>query len=350
MKTLLFLSLLFLSAVPQVSFAWGERGHHTVCQVAAQLVSDRDLEAFLRARMHVLGHVCNVPDIHWKNVGPIAKPGDAAHFLDPENLGYTIDTVPTDLQKIIHDKQGKYSDVLKRNIDVAEDLGSNWWRFDQFYRLALTDAKSAKAVEKTAQGESKEKFTDAVYGMLTNMGLMGHFMGDAAQPYHNTSDYDGWMTGAGGIHSYYESAVINELSPSLDQEVYDGAVLIRAKQKPGAKSAIERVREVSITTFKDIDAIRKRDVVLEPSKMVKNPDGSTTKVKAKRKDAKETAKVFRQLAVREMAAAALALAQSWDQIYNEAGRPDLKQYNSYRYPLAPDFVPLDYFPSATVAK
>ena len=329
--------------IPQISNAWGERGHHTLCEVAAQLVAEPELEAFLKGRMHMMGHLCNIPDIYWRDLGAVAKVGDATHFLDPENLGYTLETVPMDLQQIIKDKQGKYSEVLKRNINIAEDLGSSWWRYDQFYKRAVNEAKTAKSTEATAQAEGKEKYNSAILGMLTNMGIMGHFIGDAAQPYHNTYDYDGWMTGAGGIHSYYETAVVNELSPSLDQEIFDGAVLIRAKQKRGAKTPVEHIRDVAISTFKDFEVIKKRDVVLEPSKIKTNPDGTTTKTKAKRKDAKETAKVFRQLVVRQMAAAALGLAQTWDQIYVDAGKPNLKLYNSYKYPLQPEFVPPDYF-------
>src|SRR5262245_28714833 len=109
MKTILF----FLMLLPQLTFAWGERGHHTVCQVATQLVKDPYLANFLKGRMHSMGHTCNVPDIYWKDLGEVAKIGDATHFLDPENLGYTLETVPTDFKQIIQDKQGKYSEVLK---------------------------------------------------------------------------------------------------------------------------------------------------------------------------------------------------------------------------------------------
>jgi hypothetical protein len=347
MKRIIFALLL----VPSLSFAWGEQGHHTVCEVATRLIKDPELASFMKGKMHMMGHACNVPDIHWRSLGPIAKSGDATHFLNPENLSYTIATVPTDFHQIFSEKQGQYSETLKRNIDVAEDLGSSWWRYDQFDRRAKSDGKLAKNIEAEISNLSKEdvkmkeetvKFNSAIYSMLTNMGLMGHFVGDASQPFHNNTDYDGWNSGHGGIHAFYETKVVNELSLDLADDVYKAAKHLAREQRNIPATAIEKIRAVALATAQDLEKVRSLDRVLESSKFIQNSDGTTTKTSAKRKDASEVAKKFKSIIVKEMALSALALAQTWDQIYTDSGKPNFKYYSSFEYPLAPDFVAPDY--------
>src|SRR4051794_17611826 len=96
----LFVSLLGLVAT-QDAFAWGERGHHTICEVATHLVQNGQLKSFMQSKGHEFGHLCNIPDIYWRDMGPVAKSGDDAHFLNPENLNYTADSLPTDFQAIV---------------------------------------------------------------------------------------------------------------------------------------------------------------------------------------------------------------------------------------------------------
>ncbi len=347
------------------AFAWGERGHHSICEVATRLVTNPDLSDYLRGRLHLMGHACNIPDIYWRDLGPVAKSGDATHFMNPENLGYTIDTVPTDLSQIKKDKEGKYSDLLKRNINVLEDLGSSWWRYDEFYRLAVNEGKMAKTLEADAatpapKGQSttpaKDKYSQAIFRMMTNMGLMGHFVGDASQPFHNTTDYDGWNVQHGGIHAFYETAVVAEIELALPARIYTEAMNIRNGKEglTAGLSPLDTIREVALKTMGDRSQIIKLDPITQPSELKPNPDGTVTKIYAKRKSPAEAVSLFEGLITHEMALSALALAQAWDQIYAESDHPNFRWYNTYAYPLKPDFVAPDYAdnrsPSAVPAK
>jgi hypothetical protein len=49
---------------------------------------------------------------------------------------------------------------------------------------------------------------------------LGHYVGDGHMPLHITNNYDGKMTGQSGIHSRYESKMINQY---VDQIVYKGS-------------------------------------------------------------------------------------------------------------------------------
>ena len=89
---------IFILLNTSLAFGWGERGHHVICEVASRLVKEPALARFLKSKGHQLGHVCNLHDVQWKSLGAIAKSGDAAHFMDPENLNYEISKVPTELR------------------------------------------------------------------------------------------------------------------------------------------------------------------------------------------------------------------------------------------------------------
>lgn len=349
-----FASLLCLTSTK--TFAWGERGHHEICVVATHLVKNTELRKFLTARSHTLGHLCNIPDINWRQIGEKAKAGAATHFIDIDALPMTPENTPLDLNKIIAAYDGHYNKQLEKKINIMNDYGTLWWRYDQFYRLALAAAKKSaedaevlKAIKvKPALAKDTEidrkDFNKHMLQMITNMGLMGHFIGDAAQPYHNTADYDGWHSQHGGIHAYYESDVVNAFSIGFEDKMQKAAKNFQQSKtwkEMKDKTPIEMIKKISMLAYRDLTEIKKLDKVLASSAQVNN-DGMKSKLPAKRKPPTETARVFERLVVKQTAWAATVLAASWDRLYKEVGNFDLTQYRSYDYPLAPEFVPPDY--------
>ncbi len=316
------------------AFAWGERGHHLICEVASRLVQEKGLVSFMNRRGHMMGHVCNLPDVQWKSLGAVAKPGDAAHFMDPENLGYAIGNVPTDFATIV-------KSTGKPAAEVADLLGSLWWRTDQFARRAQSFAATAKAAKFPSGKEEQDDshpYNAAVHGMLVSFGLMGHFVGDASMPYHNTADYDGWGKARGGIHAYYETFSVNAIDLSLVTDVEKAALEQRdGKLFPPEKGTVlERMRELSTLSMKDLPLVEAADEIYTPSK------SGPPKVFAKRPPDENGAKVFRKIIVPQLARSALLLAAFWDDSYRAGGRPALGGYKSYRYPMFTEYVPLDY--------
>ncbi len=329
MRRFALLSLLFFG-FSNVVFGWGERGHHVLCEVATRLVTNPDLAQFLQGRGHQAGHVCNIPDINWRSLPTQTKAGENSHFMDPENLGYAIDTVPVNLGDIATAKN------LSKE-QVAIDLGSLWWRADQFWRRAKTAAEAAKLAPlptSSQQQDNANPYNQAVYNFFTDLYLMGHFAGDASMPYHNTADYDGWAKGRGGIHSFYESASVSALGLDLVDDVFKAAEPMRAQAGPWT-NAVDKIRAVSIKAMAEMATLDSLDVILAPSV-------EATKTYAKRPSAADAAKHFRPLIVEQLARSAALLAEMWDAAYEAGGKPNLKAYRSYRYPLAPDYVPIDY--------
>ncbi|MCE3010976.1 MAG: hypothetical protein LW875_10230 [Proteobacteria bacterium] len=144
-KLKIVLSLVLVGAVlafQSRAWAWGGKGHHTVCQAATALVQEKELKEFLSKRPHIMGHLCNIPDIYWKSLGSEPnKVGNPTHYIDPEILGMTAKDVPLDFTRIVEKFQGSENQFEKgkKVFSVAGEFGSNWWRADQFFRRATAN-------------------------------------------------------------------------------------------------------------------------------------------------------------------------------------------------------------------
>lgn len=332
----------------QNAFAWGARGHHTLCEAAVFLVKDAELKEYLSSRGAMMGHLCNTPDIYWRGLAPEqTKLGNPTHYMDMEILGLSINAIPLDFQKIVADYTGK----KKANKDsvirsVPTDFGSMWWRADQFFRRAV-NLKSEFEIAKIPQGSKEEQdealpFNKAVSTWTESIGVMGHFVGDASQPFHNTDNYDGYEEGHGGIHSYYEERVVSATGPELLQNIVKSA---KAEKKNAAyltlPTTLEKMRALSVLSAADIKEVLKADLLTKKSEM-KSEKGMNIKTPAERADMKKTLPAFEKLVVKHMGRSAVLLAKLWDEAYEGAGKPQLTKYRSFKYPLTPEFVAPDY--------
>ncbi|MBC7466523.1 MAG: hypothetical protein H7256_11075 [Bdellovibrio sp.] len=347
--TSLLLAALSIVSFQQKAFAWGARGHASICEAAVFLVKNQNLKEYLQNKPDMMGHLCNIPDIYWKSLSDDArKYGDPGHFMDVEILGIKVKEVPTDYKHIVETYTGtpnKFKEGAKI-FSVPNELGSNWWRADQFYRRALEDGKKLKTA--TAPSTSKEEqdenfeYNKSFYNMIVNMGLMGHFVGDNGQPFHSTSDYDGYAAGHGGIHAYFEDSSVAYFGPDLVALITNKAKTLNKAPflKPG--SVVEKMRALGEISNSEMKDILKLDPMTKPSS-VKEDKGMKIRTPAERKSAAVGFKKFEKLFVIEMARSAALLAQLWDQAYVEAGEPAIKAYKSYKYPLTPEFVMPDYF-------
>lgn len=365
MKTLSILIIknitiaIFLSlSIHTKTFAWGGRGHHTICDAASFLVQEPGLLEYLRYKPHVMGHLCNIPDIHWKSLGAdISRIGSPAHYVDPEILGLKIKDIPLDYKLLVKkytNTENKFKSGTVRSI--PSEFGSNWWRADQFFRRAIA-VKSTWSKAKLPKGFKEEQndehpYNKSAFEFMVNLGLMGHFVGDNSQPYHTTADYDGYESGHGGIHAYYEENLLGELGSDLQNKVVqEGQRLLKLAQKDAKnpevsflvqKTVLEKMKTHAELSYNDIEKIKNLDPVLEPS-VLKNEKGMKIKTPAKRKPAAEVAQTFEPLIVTHLARASALLATLWDEAYKKVGRPKMSAYKSYKYPIAPDFIEPDYF-------
>jgi hypothetical protein len=316
------------------ALAWGGRGHDTLCEAAVHLVENENLRNFLKNRTHVMGHLCNVPDIYWYSIdAETRKQNSSTHYVDADMLGLATLEIPTDYSEIIKKYSGsKMPSTGKTLVSVPREFGSNWWRADQFFRRAL---------EKNWELES----------FFTNLGLLGHFVGDNGQPFHSTIDFDGYEKGHGGIHAFYESDVVSSYGPELITKVIEKAQTLKKlsknKKNKGtaflrAGSVVEKMRALSDVGLPEIPEILKLDPITKPSSQ-KEERGMSLKTPAERKSPQSVAPKMEKWIVLQMARSAALLAQFWDLAYEKVGQPELIAMKNFNFPLTPAFVVPDYF-------
>lgn len=354
LKPYLCTSLILTSvmATSPSTYAWGGRGHHTICEAAGYLTQEKGLRDYLKSKGHIMGYLCNIPDTHWRDIsGEFSKLGAPTHYVDMEILGVKPEDFPTDLKAIIFKYQGQESPLEKGKIlrSIPSEMGTNWWRADQFYRRAVALGERWKSLEapKGSKEEQNEDldFNKTAWDFILNLGFMGHFVGDNGQPYHSTEDYDGYGKGHGGIHSYYEETMVSAQGPELLTDVIHEAKKLQ-KQKAKVsflknESVIENMKQLAVLSFADIQEVNKVDKVLTPS-VLKEEKGMKIKTPAQRESADIMGPKFKTMITKHLARSAALLAQIWDQAYIKVGRPSLVAHKSYKFPHKPDFVVPDY--------
>lgn len=335
--------------------AWGQRGHDTICQAATFLAQPESLRLFLQNRAPQMGYLCNIPDTYWRSLpGDAAIYGSPSHYLDTELLGLPIDKIPTDYKKIIADFQGKPSPLNKnKNIEsINKEFGSMWWRADQFARLATEAGKKAKS-EVPPQGKKEEQnealpYNQAITEMVNSMGLMGHFVGDASMPFHSSLDHDGYGTGHGGIHAFYENDLVGMIDAKLIGDVVTRAQSLQKSWKPTG-NIIERMRELSKVSHAEIKKILALDKTKKAS-IFSEENGIEIKKPADRELNMKSVAQYRPLILEQMARSAILLSTFWSEAYKNAGEPELKSFKSYSFPHKPNYVNVDYMPMPSEKK
>lgn len=349
MTNKLFMSLVILFGSLS-AWAWGGRGHATICESAVYLVQNKTLKEYLLNKPQMMGHLCNIPDTYWKTLpADIRKHGDAAHYVDPEITGLAVKDIPVSFTVLVDKYTGtdNKEDKNKKILSVPTEFGTNWWRADQFYRWSIEEGHKLKTLSSPQNSKEEQDeelpYNKAFYNMIVYMGLMGHFVGDNSQPFHTTADYDGYNAGHGGIHAYYEDASVAYFGPDLHDRVVKKAKAM--KKTPFLKSGItviEKMKALAEISNSEVKDVLKLDPIILKSTL-NIEKGMSIRTAAKRQSGEIGNKKFDKLIVEQMARSALLLAQLWDDIYTKTGAPEIKSYKSYKYPFTPEFVMPDYY-------
>jgi len=202
MRTLSAFLLLLL--LPLSSAAWGEKGHLMINRAAIDAASSKLPEFMNSAREQIIYNAYE-PD-RWREEGRTSSMNTvqaADHFFDSEYWG-PISTIEPDRYSLMEKVALKKIELIKIGYlpyAIIENYGKLVNAF-RFWRNAKTpqDRESARM--------------NAVYVA----GVLGHYVGDGAQPMHMSIHYNGWLDGAPnpkeytkdrGFHSRYETAYVN---------------------------------------------------------------------------------------------------------------------------------------------
>ena len=309
MRPLVALTVLVASAQ---ALAWGKRGHSIVCETAANLAAENAKTEFLAGHSFDLGFYCNVPDLVWKRPATYQQEKNN-HFMDLEIFERALGEKTKDaysLDRLAFDKA---------HPEVKEEAGRAYWRVREL------EAKLATAADALKKGISdQEKRHQTQLEWLVVAGAIGHYVGDLSQPLHVTENYDGQMTDQKGIHSFYEEAVVDELSrlPAPAQLAADvGREAAKGwtayKKKSEKLSTLEIMMDLSKSSNAEIGKLLAAD----------KKNGRADVVKA--------AKAHRSQIVTRLANGAMALALIWRR---QTGM-EFDEKKFYSFDGAPAFLP-----------
>lgn len=350
------------------AFAWGERGHDGISRIAVRILAaseDADtakLGAFLQRKELMLGHLSNVPDIVWRSLGKdIEELSAPSHFIDMEfflapGLPPQAQDLPGDVRSLLaamakNCSRGKKIPCVPGNSDDERlaKSGHAPFRIETLSQDLLTTFKAIKSLEAKVPKDAREKDdprTELMNQALLYAGILSHFVGDLANPHHTSVDYDGWETGQGGLHGYFESEIVEGYPLDLEATVLDEALRHQPMADKFSRHPHNYLRQAwelaldSHSHLLDLTALDKKHSLLEMS--VKG-DREGRK-KAKRKDVKLVRNPYRNFIILRLAAGSDALARIWLDTWLEAGKPDLDFYRSYHYDVKPELIPLRYLP------
>lgn len=224
-------TFMFLAA--SAAFGWGAHGHRVVSQLAMDRFNEHAPEWLQTEEAHArVAFQSNEPD-RWKGTPTLAinhenKPD---HFIDVEHLwlmDLTLETLPRLRRDYIAHT------AISRHEDPAASPGT--WNPDrdrakayqypgflphailEHYEKLRSSFHSARALRALAEsGEDvgaqlEQARENAVY----HMGILSHFVSDAAQPLHTTEHFNGWVgenpagyTTDKRFHAYIDSGVID---------------------------------------------------------------------------------------------------------------------------------------------
>lgn len=226
-RTLLCLAALAGSAA--AALGWNAHGHRTVTYLALDAMP-ADMPAWLReaAARDRIAHQSGEPD-RWRGMRMAALSHENApdHYIDLEQLadfGLTLDTVPPlrneYLKAMILAKHEHPQRVRPYDAARDEDRTKEWPGFlphaiAEHYAKLAASFKTVRILEALGEPESSPRLQQARANAEYHMGVLAHFVGDAAQPLHTTVHHHGWTgdnpegyTTEYGIHSYIDGRVL----------------------------------------------------------------------------------------------------------------------------------------------
>ncbi len=208
--------------------AWDAEGHRIVNALAlASLPADFPAFVHEPANAERVAFLANVPD-RWRNVDPWLRQSGGSwcdHFLDIEQLadaGLDAHAVPSlrydfalqfAVGRATHLDKFSAIDPLKDADHTREWPGFAPWAIAEYFAKLRSAFGYLKAYQEA--GGTPEEISNAQADVVHVMGVMGHYVGDCAQPLHTTIHHAGWVgpnpngyTTWSGFHSWIDGGFI----------------------------------------------------------------------------------------------------------------------------------------------
>ena len=199
-RILITAAVLSLAVVPAAVSAWGNTGHRLIGVAAVRALPD-ELPAFLRTpgAAAEVGELSREPDRTKGGGQPHDRERDTAHFIDMDDSarvmdarGMSIDALPT--------LKSEYDAALIAAGLEVNDAGYLPYAIMDGYQQLVRDFATWRVLN-AAEARERDPGKRAWYRedrlrrealIMRDMGYLGHYVGDGAQPHHTTIHYNGW--------------------------------------------------------------------------------------------------------------------------------------------------------------
>ncbi|SEL75104.1 hypothetical protein SAMN05428989_2411 [Pseudoxanthomonas sp. GM95] len=215
--SILACALCVAAALPFNAWAWGHRAHAAIDQ-AALLALPADGPVFLKQYAAVIGDGATIPD-DWRNESePFLKiEEDPNHGWFREQFAF-MQQPPRSRYAFVIALYEEQQRIARTDPELAQRMNVRWTgtlpyaATEGYERLVVTMRQIRK---RQAQGQDTRELerTCAFY-----VSWFGHYIGDGAQPMHDSIQHDGWV-GANphgytldhGVHGKFESTFVDTM-------------------------------------------------------------------------------------------------------------------------------------------
>lgn len=232
-QSLRVLALAALSLCAPLADAWDAAGHRTITKLALEGFALREgTPEFLRdpqIRDRVVDQ-STTPD-RWRGtrVAQLAHENNPDHYLDIEDLepyGITLGEVSPlryeFIKQLVLAKERKGGAFKGRPINAATDTARvlEWPGFlphaiMEHWGKLQASFRTLRILETLNEPARAEQLANVRINVMYHMGVLSHFVGDAAQPLHTTTHHHGWVgenpnnfTTDRGFHAYIDGTIV----------------------------------------------------------------------------------------------------------------------------------------------
>jgi len=226
-------SVFALAAVALVSpaaFAWDATGHRLIAALAIEGMG-RGAPDWIRGETEarIIADGAATPD-RWREskVGQLKHLNDPDHYLDVEYLeplGLTLETMPRLRYEYVktcaaaREKGGE--GFVGKPVNPKRDMAKTdeWpgflpYSISEQYAKVQNAMLHARILEELNEPRRAAQLAGAREMARAQMGILAHYVGDAAQPLHTTKHFNGWVgknpgkfTSRAKFHSYIDGGV-----------------------------------------------------------------------------------------------------------------------------------------------
>jgi hypothetical protein len=220
MKCIPAILLVVVLSGPNAAYPWGGRAHSVIDRTAVETLPD-DGPIFLKKYIDYIANSASIPDTWRAASEPFSKiEEDPNHGWFHEQFAF-MKPVPRSRYEFVLALYKEHQRIEQSDPENASRMNVRWtgtlpYAAAEVYGHLVADMRVLRSLRSQGKDTSAVEMTCAFY-----VAWMGHYIGDGAQPLHDSIHHDGWQgpdpkgyTRDPGIHGRFESQYVDAIGLS----------------------------------------------------------------------------------------------------------------------------------------